>query len=50
METEVETQPLNCCSPSKIQLLLVFVSRRPSALPASSVCFASLASLALLPG
>ena len=34
VKTEMETQPLHCCSPSKI--------RYPSALPASSFYFASL--------
>ena len=50
LKTEMETQHLSCCSPSKIQ---VFVPRHPSALPASSFligCFASLASLASFPG
>ena len=36
LKTEMETQPLSRCSPSKIQLLLVFGPRHPSALPASS--------------
>ena len=37
LKTEMETQPLRCCSPSKIHY--------PSALPASSFCLATLASL-----
>ena len=37
LKTEMETQPLSCCSPSsKIHLLLLFVPRHPSSLPASS--------------
>ena len=36
LKTEMETQPLSSRSPSKIQLLLVFVPRHPSAVPASS--------------
>lgn len=31
------TQSLRCCSPSKINLLLAFVSSCPRALPASSI-------------
>ena len=43
LKTEIETQLLHCCSPSKIYCCY------PSALPASSFCFATLASPASFP-
>ena len=43
LETEMETQPCNCCSPNKISVLLTFISRHSRALPSSSLW-----SLALL--
>ena len=37
LETEMETQPCNCCSPNKISVLLTFISRHSRALPSSSL-------------
>ena len=36
LETEMEAQPLSCCSPTKILTLLAFIPRHPRVLPASS--------------
>ena len=35
-ETEIEMQPLSCCSPNKILMLLAFVLSYLRALPTSS--------------
>ena len=41
LETEKISQPLSCCNPSKIYVLLSFVSRHPRACFAHSQAFAT---------
>ena len=50
LKTEMEMQPLSCCSPSKTQLLLVFVPRHSQCSPHLHFLIGCFASLASFPG